>query len=79
MAEYRRYLCGMLAKNRSARRNFGPERPGQAEIRARPARPSPLKFAGRNGPAQFVKPEIYNPDIVQSFYKLLVRLRFNYC
>ena len=28
----------------------------------RPARPSPLKFAGRNGPARFVKPGIYNPD-----------------
>ena len=38
-------------------------RPGPAEIRARPARPSPLKFAGRNGPARFVEPEIYNPVI----------------
>ena len=36
-------------------------RPGPTEIRARPARPSPLRFAGPNGPAQFVKPEIYNP------------------
>ena len=36
-----------IGKNGSARRNFWPE-------------PSPLKFAGRNGPAQFVKPEIYN-------------------
>ena len=42
--------------------NIGKKRPGPAEIRARPARPSPLKFAGRNGPAQFVKPEIYNPE-----------------
>ena len=50
MAEYRRNLRGILEK-----------RPGPTEIRARPARPSPLKFAGRNGPAQFVKPEIYNP------------------
>ena len=26
-----------------------------------PARPSSLKFAGRNGPARFVKPGVYNP------------------
>ena len=61
MAEYRRNLRGIFAKNGPARRNFGPERRGPAVIPARPARPTPLKFAGRNGPAQFVKPEIYNP------------------
>ena len=32
-----------------------------AEYLQKTARPSPLKFAGRNGPARFVKPEIYNP------------------
>ena len=61
MAEYRRNLRGILAKNGPARRNSEPERPDRAKIRARSARPSPLKFAGRNGPARFVKPEIYNP------------------
>ena len=32
-----------------------------------PARPSPLKFAGRNGPARFVKPEIYDPGLSHHF------------
>ena len=52
MSEYWRNLRGILAKNGPARRNFQPERPGPDEIRARPARPSPLKFASRNGPAR---------------------------
>ena len=35
--------------------------PVHQKPRAATARPSPLKNSGRNGPAQFVKPDIYNP------------------
>ena len=32
------------------------------------ARPSPPKFAGRNGPARFVKPDSYNPGIKDTHF-----------
>ena len=44
-------------------RNIGKKRPSPQKFWAWTARPSPLEFAGRNGPAQFVKPEINNPEI----------------
>ena len=68
MAEYRRNLRGIyyLAKNGLARRNFGPERPGPAQLKFGLDRPGQVHLNLRTGtalpgPAQFVKPEIYNP------------------
>ena len=71
MAEYRRNLRGILAKNGPARPEEilslnGPARPGPAKIQARPARPGPVHLNLRAGtawpgPARFIKPEIYNP------------------
>ena len=43
----------ILGLNGPTQLKFGPDRPG-------PARPVHLKFAG---PAQFLKPEIYNPGL----------------
>ena len=59
MVEYWRNLRGILAKTARPAEILGLN--GPAQLAFGPDRPGPVHLNLRPGPAQFVKPEIYNP------------------